>query len=161
MTMGKNHHNLKMLSCSLLYKKQKVDFPASHVCLLSIYIFQGLAMNPNPNEERRTNNPNFCPPHLRHIAFRYLCELGIRSILGGKIRQRFRANNELNDLPSLKLTFSPLKIGHPNRKGLYSNHPFSGAKNMLVSGRVNSLCLKYWEHFGRGDSLTKSPLGGG
>ena len=29
---------------------------------------------------------------------------------------------------------SPLKISHPNRKGSYSNHPFSGA--MLVSGRV-------------------------
>ena len=28
----------------------------------------------------------------------------------------------------------PLKIGLPNRKGSYSNHPFLGA--MLVSGRV-------------------------
>ena len=36
-------------------------------------------------------------------------------------------------IPSLKLTW-PLKIGLPNRKGLYSNHPFLGA--MLVSGRV-------------------------
>ena len=32
---------------------------------------------------------------------------------------------------------SPLKIGRdPNRKGLYSNHPFLGA--MLVSGRVET-----------------------
>ena len=37
-------------------------------------------------------------------------------------------------IPSLKLTFSPLKIGLPNRKGLYSNHPFVGA--MLVLGSV-------------------------
>ena len=37
---------------------------------------------------------------------------------------------------SLKLTYSPLKIGHPKRKRSYSNHPFSGA--MLVSGRVIS-----------------------
>jgi len=40
-------------------------------------------------------------------------------------------------LPSLKLT--PLKLGHPKRKGSSSNHPFSGA--MLVSGRVVRICL--------------------
>ena len=49
-----------------------------------------------------------------------------------------RAAVWLQILHSLKLTtFLPLKIGRkPNRKGLYSNHPFSGAK-MLVSGRVS------------------------
>ena len=31
---------------------------------------------------------------------------------------------------------SPLNIGHPKRKGSYSNHPFSGANLLLVSGRV-------------------------
>ena len=30
-------------------------------------------------------------------------------------------------IPSLKLTKSPLKMGHPKRKGSSSNHPFSGA----------------------------------
>ena len=38
-------------------------------------------------------------------------------------------------LPSLKLTWQ-LKIGHPKRKQSYSNHPFSGANLLLVSGRV-------------------------
>ena len=33
---------------------------------------------------------------------------------------------------------SPLKIGHPKRTGAYSNHPFSGANLLLVSGRVTS-----------------------
>ena len=32
---------------------------------------------------------------------------------------------------------SPLKIGHPKRKQSYSNHPFSGANLLLVSGRVD------------------------
>ena len=40
---------------------------------------------------------------------------------------------------TLKLTASlPLKIGIPNRKGSYSNHPFLRA--MLVSGRVKERC---------------------
>ena len=40
-------------------------------------------------------------------------------------------------LPSLQLTASlPLKIGHPKRKQSSSNHPFSGANCLLVSGRV-------------------------
>ena len=43
------------------------------------------------------------------------------------------------ELLSLKLTKTPLKIGHPNRKQSYSNHPFSGAKLLLVSGRVGFL----------------------
>ncbi len=41
--------------------------------------------------------------------------------------------SEFDELPSLKLTVRPLKIGHPKRKESSSNHPFSGAK-MLVSG---------------------------
>ena len=46
-------------------------------------------------------------------------------------------------LPLLMLIFtlletnsSPLKTGHPKRKQSYSNHPFSGANLLLVSGRV-------------------------
>ena len=38
-------------------------------------------------------------------------------------------------LPSLKRTVRTRKLGHPERKRSYSNHPFSG--EMLVSGRVN------------------------
>ena len=48
-------------------------------------------------------------------------------------------------LPSLKLTCSHLKIGHPKRKQSYSNHPFSGAK-MLVSGRVKNEKI-HWRCF--------------
>ena len=44
-------------------------------------------------------------------------------------------NPNINQKATLPETnSSPLKIGLPNRKGSYSNHPFSGA--MLVSGRV-------------------------
>ncbi len=39
-------------------------------------------------------------------------------------------------LPSLKPTFWPLKIGRPKRKQSSSNHPFSGANLLLVSGSV-------------------------
>ena len=35
-----------------------------------------------------------------------------------------------------KTNSSPLKIGHPKRKGSSCNHPFPGATGMLVSGRV-------------------------
>ena len=39
--------------------------------------------------------------------------------------------------PTLPKTNSlPLKISHPNRKLVYSNHSFSGANLLLVSGRV-------------------------
>ena len=55
-------------------------------------------------------------------------------------------------LPSLKRTVRTRKLGHPERKRSYSNHPFSGA--MLVSGRVNDrwkglelgeFCWSIWE----------------
>ena len=51
-------------------------------------------------------------------------------------------------LPSLKLTCSPLKIGLPNRKGSYSNHPFLGT--MLVSGRVSFLSTSHPRGFWHG-----------
>ncbi len=35
----------------------------------------------------------------------------------------------------------PLKIGHPKRKRSSSNHPFSGANLLLVSGRVLRFCV--------------------
>ena len=43
-------------------------------------------------------------------------------------------------VPSLKLTFSPLKIGLPNRKVVFQPS-ILGA--MLVSGRVHFLRLRY------------------
>ena len=55
---------------------------------------------------------------------------------------------------------SPLKIGHPKRKGLSSNHPFSGAT--LVSGRVKDFkhYLTSFHPLGSG-TLNKSPTGHG
>ena len=48
----------------------------------------------------------------------------------------------VGNLSSLKLTANaPENRPGPNRKGLYSNHPFSGA-NMLVSGRVLLLMVQ-------------------
>ena len=43
---------------------------------------------------------------------------------------------------------SPLKSYLPNRKGLYSNHPFSGVNLLLVSGRVINITI-----------ITTSPTG--
>ena len=50
-------------------------------------------------------------------------------------------NFERNTLP--KTNSSPLKIGLPNRKGSYSNHPFSGVNSLLVSGRVAASTNKH------------------
>ena len=46
----------------------------------------------------------------------------------------------------LETNSSPLKIGLPNRKGSYSNHPFLGAK-ILVSGRVIFTIQAVWQFF--------------
>ena len=55
-----------------------------------------------------------------------------------------------HQLHSLKLTAkAPENRPKPKRKGLYSNHPFSGAK-MLVSGRVTiSLIIGFGKHCGQ------------
>ena len=53
----------------------------------------------------------------------------------------FQAMNGESWVPSLKLRFSPLKIGRSPKGNDYSNHPFSGA--MFVSGRVNPRNVEY------------------
>ena len=63
-----------------------------------------------------------------------------RELILGKVDQTLSPCLFFERLPSLKLTFSPLKIGLPNRKVVqYSNHPFSGA--FAVSFR-ECMCLK-------------------
>ena len=53
-----------------------------------------------------------------------------------------RYHHKISQLTLPETNSSPLKIGLPNRKGSYSNHPFSGANLLLVSGsRVTS---KVW-----------------
>ena len=41
---------------------------------------------------------------------------------------------------------SPLNLGHPKRKGSYSNHPFSGVNSLLISGRVFQLFKNGFSH---------------
>ncbi len=46
-------------------------------------------------------------------------------------------NDGLKNVASLKLTVRTCRTGHPQRKRSSSNHPFSGANLLLVSGRVS------------------------
>lgn len=48
--------------------------------------------------------------------------------------------NKGHYITNLKIT--NLKIGHRNRKQVFSNHPFLGAKLLLVSGMVFDFRLK-------------------
>ena len=52
-------------------------------------------------------------------------------------------------LPEANSEWKPLKNWGPKRKGSYSNHPFSGANLLLVSGRVYKVTIFYkwfWGH---------------
>ena len=61
-----------------------------------------------------------------------------------------------------KTNSSHLKIGHPKRKQSYSNHPFSGAKWLLVSGSrvVASMVHMHLPMVGPGESTVVSRVFG-
>ena len=68
--------------------------------------------------------------------------------------------NGLNGYDSTlpKTNSSHLKIGFPQRKQSYSNHPFSGVNSLLVSGRVNGDDLPFYIY--RFKSKSKSEICG-
>ena len=70
------------------------------------------------------------------------CHISFRKLKASNSKQKFLGCFSAGWLPSLKLTFSPPKIGHPKRKQSYSSNPFLGA--FAVSFREGNCWFGSW-----------------
>ena len=111
------------------YNFQKVegnqDFITLTVGFMSFFLAPPKAVHPASRQGSRYR----ALAAARRAAEKKMTKAGPGELLG----------SHTSTLPETKIF--ALKIGLPNRKGSYSNHPFLGAK--LVSGRVPSWKLTY------------------